>query len=326
MSPHALLSHLADGRFHSGQDLADAFGVSRAAVWKQVKRLQQLPGITVHAVRGRGYRLDRPLELLDAQRVRDLIGIPVATLPQLDILDSVPSTNAYLMARPAPPAGQGYGCLTEYQTAGRGRRGRPWVSDFGRNLTLSLAWTFDLPMARLAGLSLAVGVSVADALSAMGVRGVALKWPNDLYLDDRKLAGLLIEASGEAGGPTRVVIGIGINLALPDACAAQIDQPWADLRGQLGEQPPRNAIAAQVIAGLLHALPRYAQDGLPPFLARWQAYDLYRDQRVQIVSGNQITRGRYAGVGADGNLLLDTPDGRCSFAGGEVSLRPAGTP
>lgn len=322
MTPHALLSHLADGRFHSGQDLAARFGVSRAAVWKQLKQLETLPGVVVHAVRGRGYKLAAPLELLDAEQLVSALGAQAGRLTGIDLLQSVDSTNAYLMAKPAPPLGQGQVCLTEHQTAGRGRRGRPWVSGYGRNLTLSLSWTFDLPMSRLAGLSLAVGVAVADALADQSVQDLALKWPNDLYLDGRKLAGFLVEASGEANGPTRVVIGIGLNVALPPDCADAIDQPWTDLRAQLGDCPPRNRLAAGILSGLLNALPQYAEHGLPPFLQRWQAYDLYRDQTVQVLLGEQAIQGRYVGLNEDGNLLLDTPDGRRSFAGGEVSLRP----
>lgn len=324
MSPLALLSHLADGRFHSGQDLAAAFGVSRAAVWKNLKQVQRFPGITVHAVRGRGYRLDRPLELLDPDVLKYSLGDRKGEIARLVVLDRVDSTNAYLMSQPILPVGKAHVCLTEHQTAGRGRRGRPWISDFGRNLTFSLAWTFDLPLARLAGLSLAVGTALADALSSLGVQRLALKWPNDLYLDGRKLAGVLIEASGEASGPSRVVIGVGVNLAMPASCSGQIDQPWSDLRDQLGDCPPRNRIAAQIIAAVLDVLPRYAEHGLISCLDKWRRYDFFRDQAVQVMLGEQVVQGRYLGVNPDGALLLDTEVGPRSFTGGEVSLRPIG--
>lgn len=326
MTPQALLRHLSDGRFHSGEDLAAAFGVSRAAVWKQLKQVQVLSGIVVHAVRGRGYRLARPLELLDAEALAGHLGEQAAHLAELELLHSIDSTNAYLMGRPAPSPGHGIACLAEHQLAGRGRRGRPWVAGFGQNLTLSLAWTFDAPMASLAGLSLAAGSALAEALTEVGVQGLGLKWPNDLYLDGRKLAGLLVEASGEAGGPARAVIGVGINLHLDPASAERIDQPWADLSGQLGGCPPRNRIAGRVLAHLVDACRRYAEQGLPPFLADWRRYDLYLGRDVQLRLGNDAIQGRYAGLTDDGNLLLDTADGRRSFAGGEVSLRPVGAP
>lgn len=322
MTPHALLSRLADGHFHSGEDLAAAFGVSRAAVWKQLKRVGELPGVQLHAVRGRGYRLATPLELLDGEQLVTALAAWQPVLDDIELLPGVDSTNAYLMTRPAPAIGRGIAVLAEHQTAGRGRRGRRWVSGYGRNLTLSLGWTFDLPMARLSGISLASGVALADALAGLGVQGLALKWPNDLYLAGRKLAGLLVEASGEANGPTRVVIGVGLNLALPAECADQIDQPWTDLTQQLGDCPPRNRIASAVLSGLLAAVQQYTEHGLAPFLGRWQSYDLYGGQSVQIQLGEQVITGRYVGLNADGNLLLDTADGPRTFAGGEVSLRP----
>lgn len=323
MNPHALLRHLADGRFHSGEDLAAAFGVSRAAVWKQLKQLQTLPGITVHAVRGRGYRLASPLELLDAERLGEHLGEQGQHLADIELLPTVDSTNARLLARAAPGPGQGLACLTEHQTAGRGRRGRRWVSGFGRNLTLSLAWTFDVPMAQLSGLSLAAGTALANALAELEVSGLGLKWPNDLYLDGRKLAGLLVEASGEANGPSRAVIGVGINLCLDPASATAIDQPWADLTAQFGECAPRNRIAGTVLAHLVDGCRRYAREGLAPFLPDWRRYDLFQGREVQVRLGDRIVHGRYVGLNDDGSLLLDTAEGPRSFAGGEISLRPA---
>jgi BirA family biotin operon repressor/biotin-[acetyl-CoA-carboxylase] ligase len=323
MNPrYNLLQHLADGRFHSGQDLAAAFGVSRAAVWKQLKQLEQLPGVQLHAVRGRGYRLATPLELLDTERLAAHLGDAAAHLAALELLQEIDSTNAYLLASTPPVPGRGHACVAEYQSAGRGRRGRGWVSGFGQNLALSLAWTFDLPMAALSGLSLAAGVAVADALQAVGVQGHGLKWPNDVYRDGRKLAGILVEASGEANGPTRVVIGVGINLLMDAASASDIDQPWADLRDQLGERPPRNRIAALVIERLVSACLRYTQYGLGPFLSEWQRHDPFLGQPVELLLGEQRIAGRYVGLTEAGNLLLETADGRRSFSGGEVSLRP----
>jgi BirA family biotin operon repressor/biotin-[acetyl-CoA-carboxylase] ligase len=319
---YQLLRQLADGGFHSGQELAALFGVSRAAIWKQLRRLQQLPGVTLDAVRGRGYRLATPLELLDADHLTRQLEEAGARLHALDVLPEVDSTNAYLLQHPAPVPGAGHACLAEYQHAGRGRRGRRWVSGFGRNLALSLAWTFDLPMAALSGISLAAGVAVADALQQAGVTGHGLKWPNDLYLDGRKLAGILVEAGGEADGPTRVVIGVGVNLSLDGVSATAIDQPWADLRQQLGAAPPRNHLAGLILGQLIGACERYADHGLQPFLEAWRRHDVHLGQQVQLQLGGQTFVGRYAGLAADGGLVLETASGLRTFAGGEVSLRP----
>lgn len=317
-----LLRHLADGRFHSGEALAEILGISRAAVWKQLKQLQQLPGVRFDAVRGRGYRLVTPLALFDEELLREHVGDNVRHLAGIDLFPEIDSTNAYLMARPAPPVGRGHVCVAEHQTTGRGRRGRRWVSGFGQNLSMSLAWTFDMPMAALSGLSLAAGVAVAGALQKAGVCGHGLKWPNDLYLDNRKLAGILVEASGEANGPTRVVIGVGVNLVMDDATAGDIDQPWADLRGQLGDLPPRNRIAGLLVDELVSTCLRYDAEGLAPFLAEWQRHDLHLGREVMLSLGGQAVYGRYVGLAEDGALLLETASGRRAFQGGEVSLRP----
>lgn len=318
-----LLKRLADGRFHSGEALANGLGISRAAVWKQLKQLQALPGIELHAVRGRGYRLAQPISLLEARLLGETVGAAAAHLSALELLTETASTNAYLMQQPPPVVGTGCACVAEHQTAGRGRRGRPWLSGFARNLSLSLAWTFDRPMAAAAGLSLASGVAVASALSEAGVSGHGLKWPNDVYLDDRKLAGILVEASGEANGPTRVVIGVGVNLAMDDETAEGIDQPWADLRDQLGTPPPRNQVAGLLLKALVNACLRYTEHGLAPFLDEWRQHDRHLGREVTVHLGDEQIRGRYVGLADDGSLLLETPSGRRVFQGGEVSLRPA---
>jgi BirA family biotin operon repressor/biotin-[acetyl-CoA-carboxylase] ligase len=321
-SHYQLLHHLADGRFHSGEHLASAFGVSRAAIWKKLRRLEQFPGVQVDAVRGRGYRLASPMELLDPARLMAHLGDAARPLSAVDVLVEVDSTNAHLLKLAAPEPGRGRACVAEYQHAGRGRRGRHWVSGFGRNVALSLAWSFDLPMAALSGISLAAGVAVADALRAGGVAGHGLKWPNDVLLDGRKLAGVLVEAGGEANGPTRVVIGVGVNLLLDAASAEAIDQPWTDLRAQLGPIPPRNLLAGLLLSHLVRACQRYGEQGLDPFLDAWRRHDVHLGRQVELRLGEQVVTGRYVGLSPDGGLKLETADGQRSFSGGEISLRP----
>ncbi len=320
--PLELLRRLSDGRFHSGEALATALGLSRAAVWKQVRRLGSLPGIQVDAVRGRGYRLREPIEWLESEAVLAHLGETATLLEGLELLPQVDSTNARLLACEGPAVGRGRACLAEGQRAGRGRRGRAWFSDFGRNLTLSLAWRFDLPLGALSGLSLAAGVALAEALAALGLSGHGLKWPNDLHLSGRKLAGILVEARGEAGGPALAVIGIGLNLRLaPDA---PIDRPWTDLRSALGETPSRNACAGVVLRHLLTACRAYQAHQLSPFLPRWRAYDPYLGREVRVEWAGRRLQGVYAGLDGGGRLLLDAAEGRLTLDAGEVSLRPGG--
>ncbi len=320
-----LLRSLADGRFHSGQILATAMGVSRAAVWKQVRRLQQEYGVVVHAVRGRGYRLAAPLELLEHERLNAHIGEDSrARLESTELLICTPSTNSCAVAESPTRSGYARVWLAEHQTAGRGRRGRDWVSAFGQNIYLSLAWRFDLPMTELSALSLAVGVVVAESLDELGVRGHALKWPNDLLADGRKLAGILVEVSGEAAGPATAVVGVGVNLRLPTSLGASIDQPWTDLSALPGGNVSRNALAGTLIDRLIGACDLFTREGIAPYLDRWLAFDGHYGHPVRLHSGGRVLEGVYAGIAANGALILENGEGRSEHHAGEVSLRAGG--
>jgi BirA family biotin operon repressor/biotin-[acetyl-CoA-carboxylase] ligase len=322
---HRLIRSLADGRFHSGEDLAAALGVTRAAVWKQLRRLSTNTGLQVHAVRGRGYRLAQPLELLDPERLRaDSAAHANGRLERLWVLPSVDSTNSYLNRQSPPAAGRGLACLAEHQSAGRGRRGRGWVTPYGANLALSLAWRFDLPLAALSGLSLAVGVVLAETLQQFGLQGHQLKWPNDLHLEGRKLGGILVEARGEAHGPAVAVIGVGLNLRLADDQAQGIDQPWTDLASAGLIEVSRNQLAVRLLDGLAIACERYAGEGLTGFLPAWQGFDGYHGREVHLVSGERRVEGRYLGIDPSGALLLECDGRRQAFHAGEVSLRLTG--
>lgn len=318
-----LLHHLGQGPC-SGQVLAAALGVSRAAIWKRIQALRSA-GLEISADRRCGYALAAPLDLLDAAGIRRLLPRAVdAALPELEVCWSLDSTQAALLRRAADfrlPAV----LLAECQSAGRGRRGRAWVSPLAAHLYLSLRWRFDLPLACLAGLSLAVGVAVVDALRALGVVGVALKWPNDVLVDGRKLGGIVVDVSGEVGGPVSAVIGIGINVRMPPAAAAAIDQPWCDLAGLLVDKPPtRNVLAAAVIAHVLQALPRFAEHGLPDIIARWPGYDALVGQSLRVDDARTVFVAKALGLAADGGLRVRTADGERVLYSGEVSVRGAG--
>ena len=320
-----LLQLLADGRFHSGQQLAQYLGVSRTAVWKQVKRLESDYGLAMHAVRGRGYRLAAPLDLLSLSQIRDHLS--AETLAQLDkivILTCTPSTNASASADLPDKSGSGRVWLAEHQTAGRGRRGRDWISAFGANIYLSLAWRFDMPMSQLSALSLAAGVATAESLHDLGVHGHTLKWPNDLLVDGLKLAGILVEVSGEAGGPATAVIGIGINVRMPAAPGARIDQPWTDLASVVHEPISRNALAGNLIRRLVEVCSAFAAAGIAPLLKRWQTFDKLLGRQVRLHSGDTCIEGLYVGIAETGALILENDSGRTEHHAGEVSLRPGG--
>ena len=318
MNDRELLVRLAQAPC-SGSVLAREFEVTRAAVWKHIHALRSA-GIDIRAHAGSGYALAAPLDLLDAVRLRqDLPAEVVTGIDTLDVAWEIDSTNAELLRRDATPGVQVL--LAERQSAGRGRRGRAWASPLAAHLYLSLQRRFDGGVAALAGLSIAVGVAAAEALHGLGFTEVALKWPNDLIARDRKLGGILIEFGGEDAGVVRAVIGIGVNVRMPESAAAAIDQPWIDLQ-QLGAQTPsRSALAAALIAAQVRALDQFADAGLAPFLARWRALDALRDRAVEVIAGTHRDPGIALGIADSGALRVRHADGERDYHSAEISVR-----
>jgi BirA family biotin operon repressor/biotin-[acetyl-CoA-carboxylase] ligase len=319
-----LLSALADGRFCSGQQLANDLGVSRAAVWKRLQRLRDEFGLGVEAVPGRGYRLPYPLELIDRDRLLGRLRPGTRrAIDQLIVAASIDSTNTAAMSAAWPPHGKSAIWVAEHQTAGRGRRGRTWASPFGASLYLTVARRFERSLGELSGLSLATGVIVAETLTRLGVAGVGLKWPNDLVVDGRKLAGILVEASGEAGGPALAAIGLGVNVRMPTAAAGAIDQPWADLTTLPGGPPSRNDLCVELIEVLVEGLEGFAEFALDGVLERWRRFDVLADRSVEIHTAGRRIEGIYRGISDSGGALIETVGEVVEHFAGEVSLRPA---
>ena len=309
----ALLAVLADGAFHSGEQIGAELGISRAAISQQIKSLR-LIGLEIFSITGKGYRLNTPLDLLNTETLQHLAaGTPIHTCAVID------STNQYMMAQ-LERWQKGECLLAESQTAGRGRRGRQWHSPFGSQFIMSMYWRLDDGPSAAMGLSLAIGVAVVQALESAGYRDLSLKWPNDIYMARRKLAGILVEMSAAVGGICHLVIGVGVNLNLPDAVIAQLDQPCA----HLAEQPvvvERNQLSATIIRALRNALTLFEQQGLTAFLTEWNRLDIFMQQPVKVLLGNQIIHGIYCGIDGQGNMLLQDQDGMHKFVGGEISLR-----
>ena len=312
-----LLTYLADGQFHSGEELGEAMGVSRAAVWKQLKKLDELE-IPFSSVKGKGYRLHDPIELLDEGRIRAGLS---QRLDLLELLLDVDSTNTYLFDRASDHMGKRYAVFAEKQSSGRGRRGRQWVSPFGRNLYMSLLVSFSGGMSALEGLSLTVGVAVERALVRLGIQGVGLKWPNDIYADGRKLAGILLEVTGEYNSHCQVVIGIGMNLSMSQDEAREIDQPWVDLRS-LKPDLSRNDVAAVLLDELLSCIDEFQKEGFAPMQQYWSERDIYHGQEVTVSSPSQSITGVVSGVNRKGELMLRTTRGMEVITAGELSVRP----
>lgn len=319
-----LLRLMADGALHSGEELAAALSVSRAAVWKRLQQLAEW-GIALEALPGRGYRLEAPIDLLDAARIRAALP-PVArdSLRHLEVHETLTSTSDHLLAIDDLPPGRFDACLAEFQSAGRGRRGRHWVAPFASGLCLSLNWSYPDAPATLAALSLAAGVAALRALGQLGVSGLALKWPNDIVQEDRKLGGILIDLRSEAAGPAYVVVGIGINVRLPVSARERlaIEGVRAVDLATLGEPPPRNALAAALIAELTTALVEYGARGMSAFAEEWRVADALAGRTVAVLQGGQKLEGCARGVDDDGALLLEIDGVPRRIVSGEVSVRP----
>ncbi len=321
MKIERLLTLLSDGQFHSGEEIGCILNVSRAAIWKQIKKLESM-GVEYESVKGKGYRIKGGMELLSLEKIKDGLNKKVlAKLNTIEIVNTIDSTNSYIKQKYMSSPAQGYLCMAECQSAGKGRLGRKWISPFGANLYLSIGWQFDGGVVAMEGLSLAVGVSLVTALEKAGILGVKLKWPNDIVFDEKKLGGVLIEIEGDVSGPCLAVIGVGINIVMPRNKVSEIDQEWVDL-GQISQKEvSRNKIATLFVAALVNLLENYQSCSFKDYKLAWEALDAYRGRDVMLTQGNRTVVGVAEGVDDTGALCVKTGDGVRSFSGGEVSLR-----
>ncbi|WP_444883676.1 bifunctional biotin--[acetyl-CoA-carboxylase] ligase/biotin operon repressor BirA [Microbulbifer sp. PSTR4-B] len=315
-----VLELLADGETHSGEALGLALGVSRAAVWKQLQKLEQY-GLALESIKGQGYRLPGGLELLSSEKIYSTLGEQAGLLlRELMLFDEVDSTNTQLLSLMEEGSGHGVALLSERQSAGRGRRGRQWVSPYGTGISLSIGWEFNGGVQCLEGLSLAVGVAIARALERFSVPDVRLKWPNDVWCRGRKLSGVLLELKGDLTDRCAVVIGIGLNSGLRSEIATAIDQPWADLQ-QVKPGISRNQLVAAILTELLPLLYSYTEQGFVAYREAWMKLDQFAGQKVTLQAGSQTWSGVAVGVSEKGALKLNMDGQVHHFHGGEISLR-----
>ncbi len=321
-----VFARLADGRFHSGENLAKHLAVSRSAVWKAAGALRAL-GAELQAVRNRGYRLNAATEPLAAAAISEHLRRDVRErVVKLETLWSIASTNTALLERAGPRNGASEVLLAEYQSAGRGRRGRAWLAPPGGAICLSLSWMFREVPPDLGALGLVVGVCALRALTALNVRNLGLKWPNDLLVDERKLGGVLIDLRAESAGPAYVVIGIGLNVALGEAVLKKIAAaglPATDLASSGPAAPCRNQVAAGLIGECVKGLREFEREGLKPFIEEWRSADALRGRPVEVrAAEGTTTRGFARGIDVHGALMLETPGGVKRFISGDVTVRP----
>lgn len=311
-----LLELLKDGRFHSGQALGAALGVSRSAVWKQLQQLEADLGLSIHKVRGRGYQLAAPLTLLNPSLIHEQSkSCPWAVLT----FDSIDSTNAEALRAvergvPAP-----FLVLAERQTAGRGRRGRKWVSPFAENVYYSLVLRIDGGMRQLEGLSLVVGLAVMQTLREFGIIEAGLKWPNDVLVGRKKIAGILLELVGDPADVCHVVLGVGINGNMQKA--DEVDQQWTSMRLESGKQIDRNQVVARLSMMLKEYLERHRAKGFSTIQEEWELNHLWQGKAVSLIAGVNKIDGLVMGIDQQGALRLKVDGVEKVYSGGELSLR-----
>ena len=318
------MEKLQDGRSHSGQHLAAEMGVTRAAVWQQIKNLQEM-GIDIHAVSGKGYRLPGGYEFLDQQTIESRLPRAVATaISTVEVNQVIDSTNERLLVAATKEDVHGRVCIAEYQTAGRGRRGARWLAPPGSGLCLSLAWRFTNPPEAMGALSLVVGLAVRRALVALGASGVSVKWPNDIYIEDAqgpaKIAGILIEMRSELAGPSMVVIGLGINIEISNNTREQIDQSASDLASVCDAAPGRNETASLVIAEIVDSLQHFNHQGFVPFIPQWEEADFLKGRKIKLHVHDSAVVGEAEGVDDNGLLKINVAGEVKSFFAGHVEL------
>ena len=322
-----ILPLLSSGEFLSGQLIADTLGVSRTAVWKQLKKLEDL-GLEIESVKGKGYRIPGGLELLDEAQIKaGLTAQNEALLTDLIIDQVIDSTNAEVLRRVVQGARAGVVCTAEQQSSGRGRRGRGWVSPFARNVYVSMVGEFTQGAAALEGLSLAVGVGVTRALERSGISGVQLKWPNDILYQGSKLGGILLEMVGDAAGSCQLAVGVGLNVTMPERAAQAIEQDWTDVKSIADARgiacPGRNDLLSALLNELLPLIAGFEGEGFAHWRQSWEALDAHAGKAVVLSSGNGQMAGIARGVNERGALQLETSLGIQSVFGGEISLREA---
>ncbi|HHE6471553.1 TPA: bifunctional biotin--[acetyl-CoA-carboxylase] ligase/biotin operon repressor BirA [Providencia rettgeri] len=316
--PLQLIDILADAQVHSGEQLGEQLGMTRSAINKHIKTLRSW-GLNIETIAGKGYKLPYQINLLSEEAIKKQIdGVNIIVEPVID------STNQYMLERIAELK-SGDTCLAEYQSAGRGRRGRQWISPFGCNLYLSMYWKLEQGPAAAVGLSLVVGIVIAEVLNRISQEKVKVKWPNDLYMNDKKLAGILVELTGKTGDAAHIIIGVGINIGMNNnniESSKSITQEWSSLRDEV-ENIERNELSANIIKSLRESLVIFENEGLKPFLERWFKLDNFLNRPVKLLIGNDVITGIERGVNDQGALLLQKDNGEIiPYIGGEISLRP----
>ncbi|MEZ5538467.1 MAG: biotin--[acetyl-CoA-carboxylase] ligase [Pseudomonadales bacterium] len=323
--PHKIIALLKDGNTHSGVELGRALKITRSAVSKQIAKLKEM-GFEVECVKGVGYRIAMPFDQLDASAIKSFFAkTALDFIPELDVLWSIPSTNDYVASKikNGEVTSSGFVCVAEHQSAGRGRRGKLWASPLGGGLYLSLAWRFEQGAESLEGFSLSVAMAIIKKLEQQFlIKNLKIKWPNDIFLDEKKVGGILIDVMGEAGGPCWVVVGVGLNIYGDALTALSIDQPWTTLSAGAKKNISRNQLASSIVVALTENSHAYASKGFEISEKEWNKYDVFYNKKVIVKMGEaEFFSGVSKGISSAGGLIVESDGVRRVMKSGEVSLR-----
>lgn len=311
-----ILALLSNGQFISGCEIGNRLSVSRMTVSKHIKQLNML-GLEIFSVKGKGYRLKNPLCLLNVDSV--VAHDPSLSQINLSLIPIVNSTNDVLKSQLAT-AQNGYSVVAECQRQGRGRQGRSWISPYGASLYVSTYWKFQRGYQSISGLSLAIGVAVIRTLHSFAITDVGVKWPNDIYVSGRKISGVLIELEGQFDSDCDCIIGVGINVELPNNVEG-ITQAWTDIVSETNKVVDRNHLLAIYIRHLLDVLHTFNEGGLGSLLAEWNACNIYQDKMITLLLGTREVEGICRGIDIQGALLLEYGGAIQRFHGGEIRIK-----
>ncbi len=316
----AILRRLSANAFCSGQELAEELDISRSAVARHVKELNE-QGVDIFSVKGKGYKLAKPLDLIQIEPLQSLLDASLQGA-ELHVFPSIDSTNQFWLDQPSRSIPNGSACFAEYQSAGRGRRGRQWHSPMGAAIYFSTWWQSGLNLSELMGLSVAMGLAVTRWLNSLGAPA-QVKWPNDIYIQGKKVAGILVELDAQPDGRGRAVVGVGLNVQLPQQAQSHIDQPWTQLADHLQPLPCRTELAAGLYQAIRACLEQFESEGLAHTIEDWARWDFYYGKPICLLMGQHQISGICRGVDGQGALRVESEQGLKSYFGGEISVRGA---
>ncbi|UDG79245.1 Bifunctional ligase/repressor BirA [Candidatus Ecksteinia adelgidicola] len=307
-----LITLLSNGDFHFSKTLIKMLNIDQKTLDQYIQSILTW-GVNVLIIPNKGYILLNSIQCLKINHILNFLEDK-----RIIVIPIVNSTNQYLLDHICSLK-SGDVCISEYQKHGRGRYGRKWISPFGMNICLSIFWCFKKELITVIGLSLIIGIIVAEVLQGFGATDVRVKWPNDIYLNNRKLAGILIECV-KKNNFNYLVIGIGINIAMQDTFKNIINKKWINLQ-EAGIYIDRNKLTAILINEIRYSLKKFECSGMIPFLDRWRRLDNFINQSVKLLINKHYIFGICRGIDQHGALLLDQEGIVKSFFNGEISLR-----